>query len=325
MKEEAWWSKTIRYRSASIGLFYYAKVREGKYRGGGIIGWNIEKDGRGRRTTTVSRRSCATAHRHGPLRLDHSVDYLALWCGEYTMPIWRGGLVHSEGGGSHGNAGTRECRLQRQPSPSSLPPFLATPARWGHPSPARQPSFRRQPPLDRRAKATPKLGPVTDPYVLLPSLPPPSPPPRAPYVYYTLCALRPPVDRAFLSFLPSLPARVRVRVLLSVAATSIHVARTRNKLASVRDAETVRVTVYRQPPGMPPRSIWWTDAPTPSTGRPTRFTKFPPTTSSPNFFSFQCLYPSLSLSFSKCVWRLSSNENQFSILRGIGDFSSDFN
>lgn len=21
------------------------------------------------------------------LRLDHSVDYLALWCGEYTMPI----------------------------------------------------------------------------------------------------------------------------------------------------------------------------------------------------------------------------------------------
>lgn len=53
------------------------------------------------------------------LRLDHSVDYLALWCGEYTMPIWRTGLVHSEGGGSHGNAGTRECRLQRHQNPSS--------------------------------------------------------------------------------------------------------------------------------------------------------------------------------------------------------------
>lgn len=77
--------------------------------------------------------------------------------------------------------------------PRSLGPPLACP-------PTLSPSFRRQPPLDRRAKATPKLGSVTDPYVLLPSLPPPSPPPRAPYVYYTLCALRPPVDRAFLSF-----------------------------------------------------------------------------------------------------------------------------
>lgn len=323
MKEEAWWSKTIRYRSASIGLFYYAKVREGKYRGGGIIGWNIEKDGRGRRTTTVSRRSCATAHRHGPLRLDHSVDYLALWCGEYTMPIWRGGLVHSEGGGSHGNAGTRECRLQRQPSPSSLPPFLATPARWGHPSPARQPSFRRQPPLDRRAKATPKLGPVTDPYVLLPSLPPPSPPPRAPYVYYTLCALRPPVDRAFLSFfLPFL----HVCVYVSSSPWPPHRFTLHVHVTSWRVCETLRLCewlcigshqgclrdqyggqTHRHPPREGQLDLLN------SLLRP------PPLTS----------FPWISLSFSlspfQSVWRLSSNENQFSILRGIGDFSSDFN
>lgn len=110
--------------------------------------------------------------------------------------------------------------------------------------------------------------------------------------------------------LPSLPARVRVRVLLSVAATSIHVARTRNKLASVRGAETVRVAVYRQPPGVPPRSIWWTDAPTPSTGRPTRFTKFPPTTSSPNFFSLN-IFILLSLSFSKCMKIIFERESIF--------------
>lgn len=86
--------------------------------------------------------------------------------------------------------------------------------------------------------------------------------------------------------------------------------RTRNKLASVRGAETVRVAVYRQPPGVPPRSIWWTDAPTPSTGRPTRFTKFPPTTSSPNFFSLN-IFILLSLSFSKCMKIIFERESIF--------------
>lgn len=198
--------------------------------------------------------------------------------------------------------------------PRSLGPPLACP-------PTLSPSFRRQPPLDRRAKATPKLGPVTDPYVLLPSLPPPSPPPRAPYVYYTLCALRPPVDRAFLSFLPSLPARVRVRVLLSVAATLIHV-----HVTSWRVCETLRLCewlcigshqgclrdqyggqTHRHPPREGQLDLLN------SLLRP------PPLTS----------FPWISLSFSlspfQSVWRLSSNENQFSILRGIGDFSSDFN
>lgn len=49
----------------------------------------------------------------------------------------------------------------------------------------------------------------------------------------------------------------------------------------------IHVRTYRQAGYLPPpRSIWWTDAPTPSRGRPTRFTKFCPSLdSAQHFFS----------------------------------------
>jgi len=49
----------------------------------------------------------------------------------------------------------------------------------------------------------------------------------------------------------------------------------------------IHAHTYRQAGYLPPpRSIWWTDAPTPSRGRPTRFTKFRPSLDSAQYFFF---------------------------------------
>lgn len=49
--------------------------------------------------------------------------------------------------------------------------------------------------------------------------------------------------------------------------------------------EHTYIHTYRQAEYLPPpRSIWWTDAPTPSRGRPTRFTKFRPSLDSARLF-----------------------------------------
>lgn len=143
-----------------------------------------------------------------------------------------------------------------------LPSFLAAPAR-SHPRPSlQQPtalsfalSFRRtpaEPPLDRRVKATPKprscngslctpasLGTCTRMYT------------RILYVMRTV-GVRPP--------------RVWVHPLTYVQGNRTRCACAHTGLRKV-GVEAV---------GVPARSIWWTDAPTPSTGRPTRFTKFRP-------------------------------------------------
>jgi len=65
--------------------------------------------------------------------------------------------------------------------------------------------------------------------------------------------------------------------------------RARARIHTHRHAHTHTHTpgtrVYRQAEYPPPRrSIWWTDAPTPSRGRPTRFTKFRPSLDSGGLF-----------------------------------------
>lgn len=171
-----------------------------------------------------------------------------------------------------------------------LPPFLATPASWSHPSPT--PAAAANPlaltllpaPADSPLwtvgwKPPLNPGPVTDLYVLLSYV-------ILPlslflslyfhplvlsyihvymYILYVMCANR----LAWTCIFRCRRERLCVRLWLPHWFT-VCAGRSERVYEWVRECRWL----YRQP-GVPSRSIWWTDAPTPSTGRPTRFTKFP--------------------------------------------------
>lgn len=65
--------------------------------------------------------------------------------------------------------------------------------------------------------------------------------------------------------------------------------------------------LYRQL-GVPPRSIWWTDAPTPSTGRPTRFRKFPPPSLTLRCITCTCSYRSCGFPLGWLLFSMDSSD-----------------